>query len=74
MKNLYVSLLKTRWNNVSHMEITKLYDNYQKAENGYVYPVKEIYWYEDQFAIVTEVKSVQINPEVDEKIFLLPAN
>jgi hypothetical protein len=72
--NLIVKTIQTIYTMGKNMEITKLYDNYQKAENGYVYPAKEIDWYEDQFAIVTEVKLVRINPEVDEKIFLLPAN
>jgi hypothetical protein len=72
--NLIVKTIQTIFTMGKNMEITKLYDNYQKAENGYIYPEKETDLYEDQFAIITEVKSVQINPEVDEKIFLLGEN
>jgi hypothetical protein len=68
--SLIVKTVQTIYTMGKNMEITKLYENYQKAENGYIYPEKETDWYENQFAIITEVKSVQINPEVDEKIFL----
>jgi hypothetical protein len=54
------------------VDILRTFENYRKAENGFVYPAKEIDYYGDQFSIVTIVKSIQINPLVDENIFLKP--
>ena len=52
-----------------NIEISKYFEDYRKAENGYVYPGTETDWYDDEFSIVTENRSIQVNPNVNLKIF-----
>jgi hypothetical protein len=51
------------------IEITRTYSNYQKTEYGYTMPFTIDISYGAQFNMTSTVKKVQINKEIDQKIF-----
>jgi hypothetical protein len=54
------------------MEIIRIFSNYQKTEYGYVIPYTIEISYGGQFSIISNVKKVEINKELDPKIFEMP--
>jgi outer membrane lipoprotein-sorting protein len=54
------------------MEITRTYSNYTKTDFGYVMPYTTEISYGGQFSLTSTVKKVEINKDVDPKIFDMP--
>ena len=54
------------------MEIIRTFSNYQKTEYGYVMPFTVEISYGGQFSIISNVKKIEINKELDPKIFEMP--
>jgi hypothetical protein len=54
------------------MEITRTYSNYKKTDFGYVIPYTVEINYGGQFNISSAVKKIEINKDVDPKIFDMP--
>ncbi|HMH34405.1 MAG TPA: hypothetical protein VK543_15310 [Puia sp.] len=54
------------------MEITRSYSNFQKTNYGYVLPFTIDINYGGSFNVTSTVKKVQVNKEVDAKIFDMP--
>ena len=54
------------------MEITRSYSNFQKTDYGYVLPFTIDISYGGSFNVTSTVKKVQVNKEVDAKIFDMP--
>ena len=54
------------------MEIIRTFSNYQKTDFGYVMPYTIDISYGGQFSIISNVKKVEINKDLDPKIFDMP--
>lgn len=54
------------------MEIIRTFSNYQKTDFGYVLPFTIEISYGGQFSIISTVKKVEVNKELDPKIFEMP--
>jgi hypothetical protein len=54
------------------MQITRTYSNFQKTDYGYIVPYTIDISYGNQFNMTSTVKKVQVNNEVDPKIFEMP--
>ena len=55
------------------MEVTRNYSNYQKTDYGYTMPFTIEINYGGQFSVTSNVKKVQVNKDVDPKIFDMSA-
>ena len=55
------------------MEVTRNYSNYQKTDYGYTMPFTIEINYGGQFSVTSNVKKVQVNKDVDPKIFDMTA-
>ena len=53
-------------------EIINTFSDFQKADNGLVYPSKTEVNYWDQFSIITYVTKIEIDKDIDPKIFEMP--
>jgi hypothetical protein len=54
------------------MEVIRTFSNYQKTDYGYVMPFTIDISYGGQFSITSNVKKVEINKDIDPKIFDMP--
>ena len=54
------------------MEITRSYSNFQKTDYGYILPFTIDINYGGSFNVTSTVKKVQVNKDIDAKIFDMP--
>ncbi|HEY4156006.1 MAG TPA: hypothetical protein VGM24_11280 [Puia sp.] len=54
------------------MEVTSTFSDFKKSDFGIVYPYTIEISYGEQFSLTSKVNKLEINPEIDPKIFEMP--